>query len=130
MQTRNKNDLLNRLDAYLNKHGKTTVINPGKASFETWQMNEMTRNNNQISLGRIYLRTLDRQEFDKLLQTHVIFCGIYSCTDLNAIKGAFEDVVKINTVEAERAVDYGNHNMESAFRYYIEFLLDMNGIII
>lgn len=79
---------------------------------------------------KIYFRAIDRQEFDTLLHSHGITCGIYSCKDLNALLRAFEDVVNNKTVAAQNANDYGNGNMVSAFRYYIEFLLDKNGITI
>lgn len=126
LQTRDKNDLLRRLGAYLNQHGQTTVNNPGRPDFERWLRNEL---HHEGSRGT-YLRTIDRQEFDELLQFHAINNGIYACQDLNALFKAFEDVGNDSTVAAQRAKNYGKGNMVSAFRYYIEFLLYMNRITI
>ena len=126
MQTRDKNDLLRRLGAYLNRHGQTTVNNPGRPDFEIWLRNELHDGGSRNT----YLRTIDRQEFDMLLQSCMIIGGIYLCQDLNALFRAFEDVVNNNTVAAQNANDYGNGNMVSAFRYFIEFLLYENGITI
>lgn len=126
MQTRDKNDLLRRLGAYLNQHGQTTVNNPGRPDFEIWLRNELHDEGSRTT----YLRVINRLEFDTLLHTCGITCGIYSCRDLNALFRAFEDVVNNNTVAAQNANDYGNGNMVSAFRYFIEFLLYENGITI
>ncbi len=130
LQTINKNDLLTRLDAYLIAHGPTTVTNPGRTAFETWLINELVTNGRTVGSGNIYLNALNRNEFDALLLSWRIPTGIYGCTDLNAIKRAFEDVVNNNTAAAQNANDYGRGNTVSAFRYFIEFLLDQNGITI
>lgn len=130
IQTKDKNDLLKRLDYYLCKHGKTIVVNAGRAAFMTWLMNEMLTNGRKVGTAKTYLRTNNRRAFNSLLRTCGVVGGIYSCTDLNAIKKVFEEVVKNNTVAAQAANAYGNGNMVSAFRYFIEFLLDQNGIII
>ena len=126
LQTIDKNDLLRRLGAYLNRHGQTTVNNPGRPDFEIWLRNELPDEGSR----NIYLRAIDRPEFAALLRSYKITCGIYSCTNLNALFRAFEDVVSNNTPEAINANNYGNRNTVSAFRYYIEFLLDENGITI
>lgn len=132
LQTTNKNDLLNRLDAYLRNYHATTIVvrNPGRAAFETWLMNELVANGREVRSGEIYLNALNRNEFDLLLRSWRMIPPIYACTNLNAIKRAFEDVVNNNTVAAQNANDYGNGNTVSAFRYFIEFLLDQNGIVI
>lgn len=128
--TINKNDLLTRLDAYLIAHGPTTVTNPGRTAFETWLINELVTNGRTKRSGNIYLNALNRNEFDALLLSCGIPTGIYVCTDLNAIKRAFEDVVNDITAAAKDANDYGKGNTVSAFRYFIEFLLDQNRITI
>lgn len=130
LQTIDKNDLLLRLGAYLNQHGQTTVNNPGKVAFQTWLMQELLANGRTVRAGTIYLRAIDRPQFDALLHLFGITRGNYSCTNLNALFRAFEDVVNNNTVAAQNANDYGNGNMVSAFRYFIEFLLYENNITI
>lgn len=126
LQTTDKNDLLIRLGAYLKRHGHTTVNNPGRPDFEIWLRNELPDERSRNT----YLKAIDRQEFDMLLQLCRIIGGIYLCQDLNALFRAFEDVVSNNTPEAINANNYGNRNTVSAFRYYIEFLLYENGITI
>lgn len=126
LQTTDKNDLLIRLGAYLKRHGHTTVNNPGRPDFEIWLRNELPDEGSHNT----YLKAIDRQEFDMLLQSCRIIGGIYLCQDLNALFRAFEDVVSNNTPEAINANNYGNRNTVSAFRYYIEFLLYENGITI
>mgnify|MGYP007012533854 CR=1 FL=1 len=131
LQTTDKNDLLSRLDAYLRKHHATiTVTTFGRTAFEIWLINELIANGRQARSGNIYLRALNRNKFDVLLRSCGITTGIYACTDLNAIKRAFEDLVNNITLAAQDANDYGNGNTVSAFRYFIEFLLDQNRITI
>lgn len=102
--------------------------NPGRVAFQTWLMPELLVNGRTARSGNIYLNALGRNEFDVLLHSCRISSLIYACTDLNAIKRTFENVVNNNTSEAIDANNYGN--MVSAFRYFIEFLLHENNITI
>lgn len=124
-QSKNCGDLLKKLDDYLNKHKPVpTSHNVSKDDFKKWLKSGLSDGS-----ARTYIRSIDRKEFHDFLDKQCgIKSGIYSCKDLNAIKNAFEQLLNNNINESKEANDYGNGNMVSAFRHWIEFFLKENGI--
>lgn len=127
-QSTNKNDLRDRLMAYVTK-SKAFVTPLKKISRRAHKL--LLDNNCPPSSARQYYNWLDptiHPELNNLLKKHGIIGSIYTCTNLKKIANMFDELVNNTTDEADKANKH--QNMVSAVRHFIEHLLSVNIITI
>lgn len=128
-QSKNKIDLIRKLDDYLAKHSPIAPL--GNAVIPSEHENRLYRGWKDSS-ARQYFDWLDpnkHSELIPLLNKHGLYGSIYNCVDLQQIANIYKELVDKTKPEAIAA--YGNsENMVSAIRHFIEHLLEINHIIL
>jgi len=128
-QSKNKNDLIRKLDGYLALHSPIAPLAiPVTPSVHENRLYKWWSN----SSARQYFNWLDpnkHPELIPLLNKHGLYGSIYNCIDLKQITNIYKELVDKTTPEAINAYGH-NENMVSAIRHFIEHLLDINGIIL
>lgn len=128
-QSKNKNDLIRKLDDYLALHSPIAplAIAVTSSAHENWLYRGW-----KDSSARQYYDWLDpkkHSELIPLLNKHGLYGSIYNCVDLQQIANIYKELVDKTKPEAINA--YGNsENMVSAIRHFIEHLLEINHIIL
>ena len=127
-QSRNKNDLIEKLNVYLAHHPNVFLANAVNPTDHETRLYRGWAD----SSARQYFDWLDPKihpELIPLLQKHRLSGSIYTCTDLRQATEIFTELVDNRTPEAKRA-NGNNNNMVSAIRHFIEHLLEINGIVL
>lgn len=128
-QSKNKIDLIRKLDDYLAKHSPIAPL--GNAVIPSDHKIRLYRGWKDSSARQYYdwLDPKKHSELIPLLNKHGLYGSIYNCVDLQQIANIYKELVDKTTPEAINA--YGNsENMVSAIRHFIEHLLEINHIIL
>lgn len=78
-----------------------------------------------------YMRSIETQEFNDLLNKHGLPQSIYNCQDMDKLFNVLNELVNnTQTPEAKAALKTGNAACRSTLCYFIKYLLSNMGIII